>query len=84
MGSRKARKGKIVAYIDTVLTNAGWVEKEVRLKHFQNVVQEKSVSASNQAIDMYYKLKSAYVTKLQIGVNVRMEKFIAKQDKRLK
>ena len=85
IGSKKIRKPTIKAYIDTVLTNAGWVEKEVRIKHFDNVTQEKSVSASNKAIDMYYKLKGKYPKeKLEIGVDERMEKFLDKWDKRLK
>ena len=85
MGSRKSRKVKIIAYIDTVLGNQGWVDKEVKVEHFKNIKQVENVNASNRAIDMYYKLKGKYPKeKLEIGVDERMEKFLDKWDKRLK
>ena len=85
MGSKKVRKGEIKAYIDTVLENNGWVEKEVRVEHFKNIKQSKQLGVKNTAIDMYYKLKSKYPKeRLEIGVDKRMEKFLDKWDKRLK
>ena len=85
IGSRKVRRGKIQAYLDTVLENQGWVDKEVKLEHFKNIKQVENISASNKAIDMYYKLKSKYPKeKLEIGIDERMEKFLDKWDKRIK
>ncbi len=85
MGGKKVRKGEIKAYIDTVLENKGWVDKEVRVEHFKNIKQSKQLGVKNTAIDMYFKLKGEYAaTKVQHGIDDRMEAFLAKQDKRLK
>jgi len=60
IGTQNFRKLPIKNYIDKVLADAGYTDKRVKLKHFENMMQNKSISASNQAIDMYYKAGGKY------------------------
>ena len=60
IGKENLRKPQISKYIDKVLADAGYTDKRVKLKHFENMMQSKSISASNQAIDMYYKAGGKY------------------------
>ncbi len=69
IGQENLRKPPIFKYIDKVLSDEGYTDDVVRLLHFRNMKQGKSVSASNQAIDMYYKKRGAYKPEEHIITN---------------
>ena len=84
IGSENLRKPAIKNYIDKVLSDEGFTDKVVNLKHFKNITQDENISASNTAIDMYYKKKGAYAAeKVEHGINEKLEEFLEKQNKRL-
>lgn len=84
IGRQNFRKLQIKKYIHKVLADEGFTEDKIRLKHFKNIMQDKNISASNQAIDMYYKKTGGYAPeKMEYGVNEKLEKFFEKQNKRL-
>ena len=57
IGKENLGKLRIKKYIDKTLSDAGYTDEVVRLEHFKNIKQDRSLSAKNQAIDMYYKKK---------------------------
>jgi len=84
IGTENIRKHQLVKYIDKVLSDEGYTEKKVQLKHFKNIMQDESISASNQAIDMYYKKKGAYAPEeIKHGINESLKEFLDKQNKKL-
>ncbi len=60
IGKENFGKPRIFGYVNKILADAGYTDERVRLKHFSNMMQDKSISASNQAIDMYYKAGGKY------------------------
>jgi len=84
IGRENLRKPQISKYIHKVLDDEGFTGEKVRLKHFRNMMQERNISASNKAIDMYYKKTGGYAPeKVEHGVNKKLEEFLEKQNKRL-
>ncbi len=84
IGQQNFRKLPIQKYIHKILDDEGITGEKVKLRHFQNIMQDRSLSASNQAIDMYYKRVGEYKPlEIKHGINVRLEEFLDKQDKRL-
>ena len=85
LGKKLVRNGQINEYLNRRLADVGFISKKVWKKHYKNMMQDESVSASNTAIDMYYKTKGEYAAqKLQHGIDERMEEFLKKQDRRLR
>jgi len=60
IGKQNYGKLPIKRYIDKVLSDEGYTDEVVRVEHFKNIKQDKSLSAKNTAIDMYYKKRSSY------------------------
>ena len=84
IGRENLRKLQIKNYIYKVLSDEGFTNDKVRLKHFRNMMQDKSISASNTAIDMYYKKTGTYAPeKVEHGVSEKLEKFLESVDKDL-
>jgi len=84
IGRENLRKLQIKKYIYKVLSDEGFTDDKVRLKHFRNMMQDGNISASNTAIDMYYKKTGGYAPeKVEHGVSEKLEKFLEKQNKKL-
>lgn len=84
IGRDNLRVPKIEKYIDKTLSDEGYTESVVRLEHFKNIKQDRSLAAKNQAIDMYYKKRGEYKPlEIEHGISERLKKFLDRQNKRL-
>lgn len=84
IGVENIRKPTIKKYIHKVLDEEGFTRDKVKLQHFRNMMQDKSISASNTAIDMYYKKTGSYAPeKVEHDVSEKLEKFLESVDKDL-
>ncbi len=84
LGRENLRKLPIIKYLHKVLSDEGFTKEKVELQHFKNIVQDKNISASNTAIDMYYKKTGEYKPlEVKHGINERLEEFLDKQSKQI-
>lgn len=67
IANQNLRKPTIKQYMAKILKDEGYVREEVRLEHFKNIKQDRSLSSKNTAIDMFYKLTSEYPTQKSEG-----------------
>ena len=60
IGKENFGKPRIFNYINKILSDEGYTDDVVQLEHFKNIKQDRSLSAKNAALDMYYKKRGSY------------------------
>ncbi len=68
IAAENIQKPAIKQRIDEVL-NEGIEDTEIRDTHKRNLLQDTNIPASNQALDMLYKIKGAYAPEKRISLN---------------
>ena len=66
-----ANKGFQKAIVE-VLEDAGLTQEKVAEVHRRNAIQEENLTASNTAIDMYYKIKGDFAPQQKETINLNL------------
>lgn len=72
IGSENLTKPSIRAYLEKRISAMGISEKEIAEIHRRNLEQAENISASNAALDMYYKLRGDYAPEKRMNLNVNL------------